>query len=62
MVIENQPKSGDSNVPGEAQQKLDVTLREPVIYVLADFVPLTENQCGKTKVFFLSGKGGYPPP
>ena len=26
MVIELQPKSGDSNVPGEAQQKLDVTL------------------------------------
>ena len=24
--------------------------------------PLTENQCEKKKVFFLSGKGGYPPP
>ena len=23
--------------------------------------PLTENQCEKKKVFFLSGKGGYPP-
>ena len=23
---------------------------------------LTENQCEKKKVFFLSGKGGYPPP
>ena len=22
--------------------------------------PLTENQCEKKKVFFLSGKGGYP--
>ena len=25
-------------------------------------LPLTENQCEKKKVFFLSGKGGYPPP
>ena len=24
--------------------------------------PLTENQSEKKKVFFLSGKGGYPPP
>ena len=24
--------------------------------------PLTENHRGKKKVFFLSGKGGYPPP
>ena len=24
--------------------------------------PLTENQCEKKKVFFLSGKGGYPHP
>ena len=24
--------------------------------------PLTANQCEKKKVFFLSGKGGYPPP
>ena len=24
--------------------------------------PLTENQCEKKKVFFLSGIGGYPPP
>ena len=24
--------------------------------------PLTENQCEKKKVFFLSGKGGYPTP
>ena len=24
--------------------------------------PLMENQCEKKKVFFLSGKGGYPPP
>ena len=24
--------------------------------------PLTENQCEKKKVFFLSGKGGYPAP
>ena len=24
--------------------------------------PLTENRCEKKKVFFLSGKGGYPPP
>ena len=24
--------------------------------------PLTENQCDKKKVFFLSRKGGYPPP
>ena len=43
-------------------------IRDAVIYVLADFVrkggtpppTLTENQ--KKKVFFLSGKGGYPPP
>ena len=25
-------------------------------------LPLTENHCEKKKVFFLSGKGGYPPP
>ena len=25
-------------------------------------LPLTENQCEKKRVFFLSGKGGYPPP
>ena len=38
-------------------------LRDAVIYVLAEFVPLlTENQSEKKKVFFLSGKGGYPPP
>ena len=48
-------------------------VREPVKNVLADFVlsvkgvpppptPLTENQCEKKKDFFLSGKGGYPPP
>ena len=47
-------------------------IREPVIYVLAEFVrlggtpppptPLTENQSEKKKVFFLSGKGGFPPP
>ena len=42
-------------------------LREPVIYVLAELggtptPPLTEDQCEKKKVFFLSGKGGYPPP
>ena len=24
--------------------------------------PLTENQSEKKKAFFLSGKGGYPPP
>ena len=24
--------------------------------------PLTENESEKKKVFFLSGKGGYPPP
>ena len=37
-----------------------VDVRDAVIYVLADF--LTENQCEKKKFFFLSGKGGYPPP
>ena len=36
-------------------------LREPFKNVLAP-TPLTENQCEKKKVFFLSGKGGYPPP
>ena len=49
-----------------------MTIREAVIYVLAEFVRyggtplppplLTENQSEKKKVFFLSGKGGYPPP
>ena len=44
-------------------------LREAFIYVLAEFVRyggtpplLTENQSEKKKFFFLSGKGGYPPP
>ena len=45
---------------------LVTTLREAVIYVLAELggtpPPLTENPCEKKKVFFLSGKGGYPPP
>ena len=46
-------------------------IREAFINVLADFsvkgvppppTPLTENQWEKKKVFFLSGKGGYPLP
>ena len=44
-------------------------LRDAVKNVLADFLRyggtpplLTENQSEKKKVFFLSGKGGTPPP
>ena len=63
-----EPVTGETNESDRHYFKR--SLREAVIYVLAEFVryggappppPLTENQCEKKKVFLLSGIGGYPP-
>ena len=49
------------------RQKIEFLGQKRRFFSLAELggtppLPLTENQSEKKKVFFLSGKGGYPPP
>ena len=58
------PVNGDGDGGDNPDDKGTCHLRFSGIRPLRGYPPplLTENQSEKKKVFFLSGKGGYPPP